>query len=266
MPTFHDSKRPFALQLIVHSNPNRMPKSISPTNKMAKPHSIVPFAVAISTLPFCCWATGPVLNWMTENLNRQCNIAANQRIMLTHIRTSKRSWWNSNHHLKIRQFLISHIGSFRNHLKEILVWGNNRNYNLGLENKEGKQYPHHLDIFSKQNITIRNVSISRYHCLYVDDKGELYGVGLGDGGRLGTANENTLVLPKRIHLTNRHKNECIVGVSAATNHSIILTTEDRVRIQMRLIDFHSNRISKFFAGFYKWIECVRPNRAAKLCR
>lgn len=117
-------------------------------------------------------------------------------------------------------------------MKEILVWGNNRNYNLGLENKEGKQYPHHLDIFSKQNITIRSVSISRYHCLYVDDKGELYGVGLGDGGRLGTANENTLVLPKRIHLTNRHKNECIVGVSAATNHSIILTTEDRVRIRI----------------------------------
>lgn len=74
------------------------------------------------------------------------------------------------------------------------------------------------------------MSISRYHCLYVDDKGELYAVGLGDGGRLGAANETTLVLPKKIHLTNRHKNECVVGISAGRNHSIILTSEDRVRI------------------------------------
>lgn len=74
---------------------------------------------------------------------------------------------------------------FRNHSKEILVWGTNRNYNLGLENKEGKQYPHNLDYFVKQNTTIKAVSISCYHCLYVDEKGELYSVGLGDGGRLG---------------------------------------------------------------------------------
>lgn len=113
-------------------------------------------------------------------------------------------------------------------MKEILVWGNNRNYNLGLENKEGKSYPHHLDCFSKQNVTINSVSLSCYHCLYVDDKGEVYAVGLGDGGRLGTNNETTLVLPKKIYLTNKHKSERVISVSTARNHSIAVTSEDRI--------------------------------------
>lgn len=113
-------------------------------------------------------------------------------------------------------------------MKEILVWGNNCNYNLGLENKEGKSHPHYLDCFSKQNISINSVSLSCYHCLFVDDKGELYAVGLGDGGRLGTNYETTLVLPKKIYLTNKHKNERVKCVSTARNHSIVLTTEDRI--------------------------------------
>lgn len=75
-----------------------------------------------------------------------------------------------------------------------------------------------------------------------NEKGELYavGLGLGDGGRLGTVNESTLVLPKRIHLTNQYKNECVVGISALRNHWIILTIENRVRstIRLRIINFN----------------------------
>lgn len=70
--------------------------------------------------------------------------------------------------------------------------------------------------------------MSRYHCLYVDDKGDIHSVGLGDGGRLGTNNETTLVLPKRVHLSNKHKNEVVTCISAAKNHSVALTSEDRV--------------------------------------
>lgn len=117
---------------------------------------------------------------------------------------------------------------YRNQLKEICVWGKNHNYNLGLEDKEGKEYPHCLDCFSKQNVSISSVSLSCYHCLYVDDKGELYAVGLGDGGRLGTNKETTLLLPKKIYLTNKHKNERVISVSTARNHSIALTSEDRI--------------------------------------
>lgn len=118
--------------------------------------------------------------------------------------------------------------SYRNQLKEIFVWGKNHNYNLGFENKEGKIIPQYLDFFSKLNVTISNVALSCYHCLYVDDKGDLYAVGLGDGGRLGTNNESTLVFPKKIYLTNKQKNESVIYVSAARNHSIVLTTKDRI--------------------------------------
>lgn len=112
------------------------------------------------------------------------------------------------------------------------MWGNNRNYNLGLENKEGKQCPHQLDCFAKQNLAIRSASISCYHCLYLDEKGEVHAVGLGDGGRLGINSEVTLVLPKKIQIPTKHKNECAVSVSAAKNHSIVLTSEDRVSRKM----------------------------------
>lgn len=113
-------------------------------------------------------------------------------------------------------------------MKEIFVWGTNRNYNLGLENKEGKSHPHYLDCFSKQNVSINSISLSCYHCLYVDDRGDLYSVGLGDGGRLGTNKETTLLVPKKIYLTNKHKNERVTCISAARNHSIVLTNENRI--------------------------------------
>lgn len=113
-------------------------------------------------------------------------------------------------------------------MKEILVWGNNCNYNLGLENKEAKSHPHFLDCFAKQNVSISSVSLSCYHCLYIDDKGELYAVGLGDGGRLGTNAETTLIIPKKIYLMNKHKNERVISISTARNHSIALTSEDRI--------------------------------------
>lgn len=122
---------------------------------------------------------------------------------------------------------LSHF-HFRNTLKEILVWGNNCNYNLGLEDKEAKSQPHFLDCFAKQNVSISSVSLSCYHCLYVDDKGELYAVGLGDGGRLGTNSETTLIIPKKIYLMNKHKHERVISISTARNHSIALTSDDRI--------------------------------------
>lgn len=99
---------------------------------------------------------------------------------------------------------------------------------MGLENKEAKSHPHFLDCFVKQHVSIGSVSLSCYHCLYIDDKGELYAVGLGDGGRLGTNSETTLIIPKKIYLMNKQKNERVIGVSAARNHSIALTSADRI--------------------------------------
>lgn len=138
---------------------------------------------------------------------------------------------------------------------------------MGLENKGGKPYPYNLDYFSKQNLSVQSVSLSRYHCLYVDDKGDIHSVGLGDGGRLGMNNETTLVLPKRVHLSNKRKNEVVTCISAAKNHSVALTSEDRVRRPI----FSSKKtwiidINFLILDFHVWTESVRTTGLAELQR
>lgn len=114
---------------------------------------------------------------------------------------------------------------------EILVWGCNKNYNLGIGNEEGKSYPQYLDFFKKLKIFIRCVSISTYHCLYVTENGIVYSVGHGKGGRLGIGNEKTIVVPEAICIqTAKKQPEFIISVSAAKNHSLALTKSGLVYV------------------------------------
>lgn len=68
---------------------------------------------------------------------------------------------------------------------EVLVWGSNKNYNLGIGNEEGRLTPQQLDYFNKHNIFIDKVSISTYHCMFLDTNKRLYTVGHGNGCQLG---------------------------------------------------------------------------------
>lgn len=92
----------------------------------------------------------------------------------------------------------------------------------------GEKHPYFLDCFHKQNVAINSVSLSKYHCLYVDDNGGLHVVGLGDGGRLGTNKENTLCVPKRVFLHDQRKGEFVVCASTSRDHSLVLTSRKRV--------------------------------------
>lgn len=107
---------------------------------------------------------------------------------------------------------------------ELLVWGCNKNYNLGIGNEEGKPYPQYLDYFRKQKIFVRYVSLSAYHCLYATETGSLYAVGHGNGGRLGIGNEKTIVEPELVTIqTSKKQTEFITDISVARNHSLALT-------------------------------------------
>ena len=142
-------------------------------------------------------------------------------------------------------------------MNEIFVWGTNRNYNLGLEDKEGKEKLHILDFFARQSINIMQAAMSCYHCLFLDSGGDLYSVGLGDGGRLGTNSESTLVLPKKLQIPSRRKGEKVEKIYAAKNHSVIETSEHRVSIKQSL----SGRgilIQIISTGIHMWIECPSP--------
>lgn len=74
---------------------------------------------------------------------------------------------------------------FRFSAYETFVWGSNKNYNLGIADKEEKNYPQQLDYFKKKNIFISRASISTYHSLFLDNQGGVYVVGNGKHGQLG---------------------------------------------------------------------------------
>lgn len=111
---------------------------------------------------------------------------------------------------------------------ELFVWGSNKNYNLGIGNEQGKLTPERLENFRKENIFIRDVSISIFHSIFLTDTQEVYVVGHGKGGRLGIGTENTLVVPQKVQIPFRNQGEKVISVSASRNHSLVLTDHGSV--------------------------------------
>ncbi|XP_013100750.2 inhibitor of Bruton tyrosine kinase [Stomoxys calcitrans] len=112
---------------------------------------------------------------------------------------------------------------------ELLVWGSNKNYNLGVNNDQGTDHvPQMLDFFRKEQISIQTVALGAYHSLFLDKKSHLYTVGHGKGGRLGIGNENTLSTPKRVKITLKNAGEEITCISVSRKHSLVLTNRSLV--------------------------------------
>ncbi|XP_061394598.1 inhibitor of Bruton tyrosine kinase [Musca vetustissima] len=112
---------------------------------------------------------------------------------------------------------------------ELLVWGSNKNYNLGVNNDLGPDHlPSMLDYFRKEQISIESVALGAYHSLFLDKKSHLYSVGHGKGGRLGIGNENTLSEPKRVKITLKNAGEEITCISVSRKHSLVLTSHSLV--------------------------------------
>lgn len=118
-------------------------------------------------------------------------------------------------------FSIQDILSHRN---DVLVWGSNKNYNLGVGSEQNTNAPQSVDFFRKSNIWIEQVALGAYHSLFLDKKGHLYAVGHGKGGRLGTGGENTLPAPKRVKVSSKLGSEdSIRCISVSRQHSLVLT-------------------------------------------
>lgn len=67
-----------------------------------------------------------------------------------------------------------------------MVWGSNKNYNLGVNNDQGTEpLPQMLEYFRKEHICLTSVALGAYHSLFLDKNGKVYAVGHGKGGRLG---------------------------------------------------------------------------------
>ncbi|KAH8397186.1 hypothetical protein KR215_010290 [Drosophila sulfurigaster] len=106
---------------------------------------------------------------------------------------------------------------------EILVWGSNKNYNLGIGNEQNTNSPQAVDFFRKSNLWIERMALGAYHSLFLDSKGHLYAVGHGKGGRLGIGVENSLPAPKRVKVPLKQANEQIICLSVSRQHSLLLT-------------------------------------------
>ncbi|XP_037949451.1 inhibitor of Bruton tyrosine kinase-like [Teleopsis dalmanni] len=110
---------------------------------------------------------------------------------------------------------------------EVLVWGSNRNYNLGTGNEEGCSTPQTIEFFRKQQTSLKLIALSAYHTLFLDHQHHLYAVGHGKGGRLGTKTENSLPTPKKLKLPFEN-NAHIICMSVSRQHSLLLTNKSTV--------------------------------------
>ncbi|KAH8253689.1 hypothetical protein KR032_006546 [Drosophila birchii] len=106
---------------------------------------------------------------------------------------------------------------------DVLVWGSNKNYNLGVGSEQNTNAPQVVDFFRKSSIYLEQVALGAYHSLFCDKKGHLYAVGHGKGGRLGIGVENSLPAPKRVKVSSKLGDDSIRCISVSRQHSLVLT-------------------------------------------
>ncbi|XP_033741198.1 inhibitor of Bruton tyrosine kinase-like [Pecten maximus] len=102
---------------------------------------------------------------------------------------------------------------------ETFTWGDNSNITLGHSSENRRSYPEVVEVFRKQNITIKNVVLCKYHTMFLSSVGLVYTCGHGQGGRLGHGDEETCVVPK---LVEAIKDEVCIQVTAGQDHSVFL--------------------------------------------
>ena len=120
---------------------------------------------------------------------------------------------------------------------ELMIWGQNKNYNLGIGNAQDKGNPESMEYFRKTRTTIRKLEISSYHSVFLTHKmGELYAAGHGVGGRLGLGMEDTIAYPMKVPVPLRD-NERITDIAAAKHHTLILTDNNHVGACTQICDW-----------------------------
>ncbi|KAK3920688.1 Inhibitor of Bruton tyrosine kinase [Frankliniella fusca] len=119
---------------------------------------------------------------------------------------------------------------------EIYVWGTNTNFNLGLDNMQGRQQPEVLDFFRKLNrqVSIVQVLMEKFHTIMISSCGRVWTCGHGQGGRLGLGSERTVLAPMPVHLGSITKSpsqnsksipgqpEICVSAALGRDHTVLL--------------------------------------------
>ena len=101
----------------------------------------------------------------------------------------------------------------------IYSWGNNFTWNLGIESGVVKHAPSPVKGLERANA--KKIIVSKYHTVFLDQNGEVYSCGIGEGGRLGHGNEETYLSFKRIESLN----DKIIDICAGNGHTLFLSEQ-----------------------------------------
>jgi hypothetical protein len=105
------------------------------------------------------------------------------------------------------------------------VWGSNDNFNLGVETEQSRKNPEIINTFRRDNISIKEVCIQKFHSLFLSNDGKVYSCGHGHGGRLGHDCEDLAITPKPVHgLSNSMICEMI---ASGQDHFVLLIRHDK---------------------------------------
>lgn len=106
---------------------------------------------------------------------------------------------------------------------EVYAWGSNSNYTLGIGNP--RNVPEIVDFFRKQNTSVKQVSMNKFHSVFVTHDGRAFSCGHGQGGRLGLQSEKASLLPCQMKLTSPTPGTAVhvVAASLGRDHTVLLS-------------------------------------------
>ncbi|BFZ09831.1 hypothetical protein BsWGS_12870 [Bradybaena similaris] len=101
---------------------------------------------------------------------------------------------------------------------EVYTWGENNNSTLGHSSPHKRTSPEAVDLFKKMGVSIKQIVLCKYHCVFLTQFGQVYTCGHGPGGRLGHGDQHTILVPR---LLESVKEYTCLEVAAATDHTVI---------------------------------------------
>lgn len=117
------------------------------------------------------------------------------------------------------------------YLSQSYVWGTNTNYTLGTGSNHARQLPDIHDAFHKKypHISVAQICMSKFHSIFVSTDGRVFSCGHGQGGRLGSAYENTVLIPQELQFKSSQGTQFVCAqASIARDHSLFLSDTGQV--------------------------------------
>lgn len=94
--------------------------------------------------------------------------------------------------------------------------------NFTLANHVQKSNAEMVEHFVKSGVFVREISINKFHSVFLTTRGQVYTCGVGMNGRLGLGSEQTFMIPKHVEAL---KDVNVVQVATSRNNSYFLAAD-----------------------------------------